>query len=590
MAKRDIRVNYGTLNSLVEKLTTYEKALGEMESAVQAVGNMLSNGSGLAITNLVEKSKELQKKILEMKTEVTDISGIIKSYVNDMTSIIAPISQDKMMQVDRNDIWWNLQSIINACERVSCIPRNVGTYGLQGGFSWDDDEDEIARKERNYDKLCDIKSELSNSQSAFSELIDKMKALYKKVQNYENMDDAYKKKADGIKKKYTDFWEGVEDFLKWVGEGTVKLIKGFVTELAGSITGLFSLVVGVVKYAASAIVVNFDKVTNHKIPEWAEMCYNGTNESVAAIVKDPVLIVEGMAQSISDTYEEEGIAYCTGYTVGAVAEFVIGSKGASKLGKAGKAGKVAGKVDDVGDAAKVVDEVGETAKVASKVDIVEEATQVASKIEKVEEVAKVGDEAGDAAKVGKEVVEGGTRNVDDVVKAEAKSVDKIADTIEKVEYGEHYTRKDRKKVLKSNVSYETPEGYVYKTNEHGAISEVEGTLKLGDGTRNEYAQRIAGREYRLPDDDGGHLIGTQFLGSGELDNLVPMNSQINRSGGKWYSMESEWSKALHAGKEVKVKIEPIYNGDNLRPVSFKVKYNIEGQKVKIVRILNQAGG
>lgn len=362
MAKRDIKVNYGTLNSLVAKLNTYEKALGEMEVAVQAVGNMLSNGSGLAITNLVEKAKELQKKIQEMKTEVTDISSIIKSYVNDMTSIIAPISQEKMMQVDRNDIWWNLQSIIAACMRVSSIPRNVGTYGLPGGFSWDDDEDEIARKERNYDKLCDIKSELSNSQSAFSELIDKMKAFYKKVQNYENMDDAYKKKADGMKKKYTDFWEGVEDFLKWVGEGTVKLIKGLVTELAGSITGLFSLVVGVVKYAASAVVVNFDKVTNHKIPEWAETCYNGTNESVAAIVKDPVLIVEGMAQSISDTYEEEGIAYCTGYTVGTVAEFVIGSKGASKLGKAGK-----------------VEEAGEAAKIASK-------------IEKAEETAKAGKE------------------------------------------------------------------------------------------------------------------------------------------------------------------------------------------------------
>lgn len=62
MAKRDIRVNYGTLNSLVEKLNTYEKALEEMEAAVQAVGNMLSNESGLAITNLIEKSKNFRKR------------------------------------------------------------------------------------------------------------------------------------------------------------------------------------------------------------------------------------------------------------------------------------------------------------------------------------------------------------------------------------------------------------------------------------------------------------------------------------------------------------------------------------------------
>lgn len=39
------------------------------------------------------------------------------------------------------------------------------------------------------------------------------------------------------------------------------------------------------------------------------------------------------------------------------------------------------------------------------------------------------------------------------------------------------------------------------------------------------------REDRLPDDDGGYLIGTQFHGSGDIDNLVAQNKQINRSGG-----------------------------------------------------------
>lgn len=67
-------------------------------------------------------------------------------------------------------------------------------------------------------------------------------------------------------------------------------------------------------------------------------------------------------------------------------------------------------------------------------------------------------------------------------------------------------------MLKPNVKYETIEGYKYKTNDVGLITEVEGSLKLGEGSRNPYAQRISGREYRLPDDDGGHLIATQFLG------------------------------------------------------------------------------
>ncbi|MGV2804246.1 hypothetical protein GNF85_11280 [Clostridium perfringens] len=177
-----------------------------------------------------------------------------------------------------------------------------------------------------------------------------------------------------------------------------------------------------------------------------------------------------------------------------------------------------------------------------------------------------------------------------LLKRNCKSLDIVGDVVEDVKYGEHFTKVNRKKVLKSNVSYETVEGYKYKTNELGAISEVEGTLKLGEGNRNLYAQRIAGGDYRLSDDDGGHLIASQFLGSGELDNLVPMNSQINRSGGKWYNMEQEWASALKKGKEVKVKIDPIYNLDNIRPIRFEIEYTIEGMKTKFIEILNQAGG
>ncbi|PQZ57359.1 transposase [Bacillus sp. MYb209] len=80
-----------------------------------------------------------------------------------------------------------------------------------------------------------------------------------------------------------------------------------------------------------------------------------------------------------------------------------------------------------------------------------------------------------------------------------------------------------------------------------------------------------------------------FEGSGDIDNLVAMNSQINRSGGKWYSLEQEWAKALADGKTVKVKIEPKYAGDNIRPVSFDIEYEINGIE-KFMRMKNQNGG
>ncbi|XZI79736.1 DNA/RNA non-specific endonuclease [Clostridium perfringens] len=157
---------------------------------------------------------------------------------------------------------------------------------------------------------------------------------------------------------------------------------------------------------------------------------------------------------------------------------------------------------------------------------------------------------------------------------------KSLDELKKVKYGEQYTKVNGKKALKSNVEYVTDEGYRYLTDSKGRISDVEGTLKRGKAKRNAYAQRTVGKEQgRLASDDGGHLIASIFKGSGDLDNLVPMDSTLNR--GEWKSMESSWAKALEDGKKVDIKIKPIYNEPTQRPTSFKVKYRMDnGRWVK----------
>lgn len=142
------------------------------------------------------------------------------------------------------------------------------------------------------------------------------------------------------------------------------------------------------------------------------------------------------------------------------------------------------------------------------------------------------------------------------------------------------------------MEYTTPEGYTYRTDSHGRIVECEGELVLGSAERNEYAQRTVGGKYRKKDDDGGHLIGAQFKGPKDIDNLVPQNSQINRSGGEWFNMETEWANALKEipPKKVTVKIDPVYSGDSMRPDIFKVTYEIEGEDMVKKLIKNQAGG
>ncbi|MEB9402473.1 DNA/RNA non-specific endonuclease [Bacillus cereus] len=161
-------------------------------------------------------------------------------------------------------------------------------------------------------------------------------------------------------------------------------------------------------------------------------------------------------------------------------------------------------------------------------------------------------------------------------------------------FGEHIIKgKNGRKELAPNVRYITEENYKYTTDELGRIVDVNAEeLILQKGTRNLGMQVAAGQEDRLFDDDGGHLIGTQFRGSGDIDNLLAQNRQINRSGGEWYKMETEWANALKEipPKKVSVKIKPVFVGTSLRPDSYKVVYEIEGKGIFKKTIENRAGG
>ena len=140
-----------------------------------------------------------------------------------------------------------------------------------------------------------------------------------------------------------------------------------------------------------------------------------------------------------------------------------------------------------------------------------------------------------------------------------------------------------RKKLKANIEYTTPRGHVYRTDHKGRIKEVYADdLSLQNGGRNSYAQRTVGREDRLPDDDGGHLIARAFGGSKDIDNLVPQSKYINRSfkeNGQWYKMEKEWLKVLKGGGEVKnIRMKIDYDEESLRPIGFAIEFVSQGEK------------
>ena len=158
---------------------------------------------------------------------------------------------------------------------------------------------------------------------------------------------------------------------------------------------------------------------------------------------------------------------------------------------------------------------------------------------------------------------------------------------------EQYVRSEDGKIgLKPNNSYES-NGYWYKTDEKGRIIEASGTLRLESAKRNPYAQSNVGGDDRIKGvDDGGHLIGSQFGGSGNIDNLVPMNSKINQNrigDGRWYKMEKEWADKLNESPPVKVdvQIQVIYEGDSQRPKEFIITYSYDNIQQEPKRIPNE---
>ena len=257
------------------------------------------------------------------------------------------------------------------------------------------------------------------------------------------------------------------------------------------------------------------------------------------------------------------------------------------------------------DVAKSAKEAAEQAGKKARQEFSKEASEQLAK--HGDDVAKGAKEAAEQAgkKVGKEFSKEASEQLakhgDDVAKGLEETAENTSKTVKEVEYGEHFTKGvNGRKELLPNVQYVTESGYRYTTDEFGRISRVEvDELILKKGKRNAHSQRVAGREYRITEaelweglDDGGHLIGTQFNGPGDLDNVIAMNREINRSGGAWYNMEQEWASALKEvpPRKVTVDIKPVYSGKSLRPDSFDVTYKIEGKRLEVRNIKNQIGG
>ena len=116
-------------------------------------------------------------------------------------------------------------------------------------------------------------------------------------------------------------------------------------------------------------------------------------------------------------------------------------------------------------------------------------------------------------------------------------------------------------------------GYSYKTDEFGRISQVNGNIQLPKETvsRPNLPEIKDARE----GDHKGHVVAHDLGGADTEGNLVPMDPRLNQS--DYRKLEIEVKKKAEEGHDVNATYELEYTDDTARPSSIIVNLDIDGE-------------
>ena len=134
-------------------------------------------------------------------------------------------------------------------------------------------------------------------------------------------------------------------------------------------------------------------------------------------------------------------------------------------------------------------------------------------------------------------------------------------------------------------------GYDYKTDEQSRIISARGKIQTKNHEGRppiEDSMENIGRGDQKKTDDRGHLIADRFNGGNGLENLIPMDSELNRKGGDYYKLEDYMADAVASGADVYAEINVVYDGDSARPSEFRITVLVDGEK-EIYVFKNEGG-
>lgn len=141
--------------------------------------------------------------------------------------------------------------------------------------------------------------------------------------------------------------------------------------------------------------------------------------------------------------------------------------------------------------------------------------------------------------------------------------------------------------LQKNTIYEV-DGFTYQTDDLGRV--IETNADLDDIVRvrlgNQQIKSVNVKDGVRGTDQGGHIVGSRFFGPGEQINLYPQSANLNQ--GSWKQMENLWAREMadkfddagnliERGKDIRIKVQAIFEGTSQRPTGFEVDFWIDGE-------------
>ncbi|MDS0527577.1 Hint domain-containing protein [Clostridium sp. SHJSY1] len=364
--KNDIIINYSIIEDIVGDIFQYKSALQIMEESLKSMKDVLENENrGESIDALVEKYDKLQNYIDSCKEELTDLYGLFAGYYEEMITYIKPTNKLVNVRVDRLDVYFNLQSIIYAIQDIrnlkygsnyiNAFATSTSDYGssdnLQVSYGWHPNkivnEEEKKNEEDNYQKLQEIRELIERYSRRITERGEVMEDLFNnKVVHFEETDDIYAGKVAPIYNKYTSIEEARANLKAKQDENMKKAWDA----ICNSFKSAFELIGGIADYTKGAEAVWEAKILGKEMTPldnyYAEKYHKG-NEILKAILEDPSIIPEGMAQQMSDDLDQKGLAYFTGSIIGDYLLFKIGKGIKVKVSNIVEVEKVFEKVSSV---------------------------------------------------------------------------------------------------------------------------------------------------------------------------------------------------------------------------------------------------